>query len=534
MCSLTNLTDIKGVRTIFSLCALFFAAWYYLRIGNSAPFGFGDEGYLYYLGWMMREGMLPYQDFSLGSYPPGIFALFACAFNLFGADIETGRMVLGSMLLLNVCLAAILAKELYPRWPAIVIPLCVALLPGPWHKVYITTLSLAALLFALRIHHQKASRDYLFLGLVIGLGLQFRLDSAIMAIILLILTIPSTPFSLTLRRGLPLTLCGIALSLLLLVIYLLSHGIFTEYLLQLSKFVNLATERSAAWYRMPPPTFESIFTSGVISFPVLYYFSFIFPLLLVLLLWGNLRKGTWTVREHIPLLLVLSWFLLNLPQYALERPDPPHLYQRGFIFPVAICFLLGPSGLKKHFRTPAVVSGQLLLVCFTAIYLSYGINKPAGGGLGFSLEKPLSIRLSSGKSFITSASNPMGKAALQLDHFHNLPYRLAVVPYGPGMNFLMEKQMPGKMLHFFPNVIRNDHEDRQAAAEIIRADYLLLSPNARLSQVQGAGIACYAPQLTSTINTNFEKIWSSPSLFLLQRLPELMSTAETILECKEK
>jgi hypothetical protein len=518
-------------QTLYTASALFFVAWYYLIISNSAPFGFGDEGYLYYIGWILSEGLLPYKDFSLGSYPPGIFALFALPFNVFGAEIETGRMMLGSMLLFNVWLAGILAKELYPRWPAIIIPLCVALLPGPWHKAYITSLNLAALLLAIRIHNQKASRDYFFMGLVIGLGLQLRLDSAIIALILLMLTVPSTHFPQTFRKRLPFTLCGTTLSLIPLVIYFLYHGIFTDYLLQLFQFINLAMERSAAWYRMRPPTLESIFTSGIISFPFLYYFSLIFPLLLTLFLLKKRKKGVTNFEEYIPALLVLTWFLFNLPQYAIERPDSAHLYQRGFIFPVTMCFLLSPAGLPKFFRPSMVRSCQVLSLCFIAIYISYGLKIPAGGGIGFTLKKPVHVRLSSGKSFVTNAT--IRKAMLQLDRFHHLPYQLAVVPYGPGTNFLLEKRMPGKMLHFFPNAIRNAHEDQQAATEVGRANYLLLYPKVKLSKVWGADIACYAPQLTSTINTKFEKIWGNSYLLLLQRISKPKKPAEIIYECKE-
>src|SRR5437868_8987004 len=72
-----------------------------------------DEGYFLDLSQRVQSGHLPYRDFTT-YYTPGIFYLFASAFNAFGTSVLPIRLVLACLRGLTSLLMYLLARRVAP------------------------------------------------------------------------------------------------------------------------------------------------------------------------------------------------------------------------------------------------------------------------------------------------------------------------------------------------------------------------------------------------------------------------------------
>lgn len=508
-----------GKPLVLALIAAF-AVYYYL-IGSSAPFGFSDEGYLYYLAWIMGEGALPFRDFELSSYPPGLFACYALVFKILGAGVDSGRLLTGLWMITNVVLGYLLTRELAGHRLALVAAVLIGLVPGPWHKAYIGTLCLATLLLAIRMHTRKSAGDFILMGVVIGLGLQFRIDAAIGALVLLPVALwRSMPIPL-LARHLALLVVAMGLTLLPLSIYLGTHGVLQDYFLQVLNFPSVAGERSSAWYRLPAPAVTQMLEGGGAAlFAWIFYGSLLVPALLLAIVLKSFATKTNAHNSALGssvLVLVMLWVLMSIPQYLIERPDEGHLYQRGFALVVGACFLVGTNGLSAIFKGPVPGVARISLILMLTLYGYGGMSTAAGGGWAQRSNAASAIQLPNGMKYVGGANSTWGRLALQISGSSRPSDLLAVIPYAPGLNFVLQLRMPGRKVHFFPNAIRNTAEDRATASELRDAKYIVYRPGVRLAPVAGAEFACYSPLTAAMINQEYRSVSGFDDPMLLIR-----------------
>jgi Dolichyl-phosphate-mannose-protein mannosyltransferase len=508
---------------------------YYFYIGSSAVFGFADEGYLYYLGWSVSDGRFPYRDFELGSYPPGLFLYYALFFKILGSSIETGRIATTILMIVNVCLTYLLVRKISSHRLAIIAALAIGLVPGPWHKTYISTLYLASLYLAVQIHQRNSVREFVFMGIVMALAVQTRLDAAVCSVVILFFALWGKTLSRPLLNNIGFLLLAFILTLLPLLVYLGTAGLIDEFVMQLYHYGNLVAERTSTVYRLPAPSPRQLLQDGLFSFPALYYSSFLilFALGTFLLLRAPLslenRTGQWRIA-----LLLFIWLLLSTPQYAYERPDVPHLYQKGFAFIVCIFFLLGQNGLREISHKKIALLLKVTLILFFLLFMSYGLTSRSGGSLAWRDNQATSVTLSTGVTFKIHPESALKKVAIELDQLIDKTDNFAAIPYLPGLNFVFQTHTPGRKIHYFPNGIRNNQEDYNAASDISQANFILLQPNLKLSPSPGAAIPCYAPVLSEAINVNFQSVGEHGPFYLLQqRTSPLITLAKVLSECPE-
>lgn len=510
-------------------------AWYYYFIGTSAPFDFSDEGYLYYLSWAMGEGKLPFRDFELTSYPPGLFAFYGVAFKLLGAGVATGRIVAVLWLITSVCLTYCLVREVAGRRLALPAALIVGLVPGPWHKAYIGTLCLAALLVALRIERRTGASSFILMGGVIGLGLQVRLDAAVGAVVLLLIAGWRVAPVRQLTHHMLLLVAAMAVTMFPLLSFLGANGLIPDYGNQLLNFAAIAAERSAAWYRLPSPSITQLVSGGsVITFPWLYYTSFLIPIMLFALALkifiSNRFRDTPDLRVA---LLVAVWVLLSIPQYAVERPDAGHLCQRGFALIIGAFFLLGGNGCFKRYDGITRILLSIPVAGFLGLYLVYGLTVASGGGLAYRSSAVSQVRLANGMEVPVSSNGRWGELIKSVEKQSVASDRLAAVPYAPGLNFVLKLHTPGRKNHYFPNVIRTAEDESVAAAEIVAAQFIVFQPRVKLSPEPRAAFACYAPMMTQVINSEYTKIAGYDNPLLLVRKSDTDSlSSKNIAACQ--
>lgn len=518
-------------------CILGLGLYYYV-IGRSAPFNFADEGYLYYLGWAMAGGKLPFRDFQLSSYPPGLFAFYAVTFKIFGAGINSGRCLSVLWMVANACISYALTRKLAGRKLAFFAALIIGLVPGPWHKAYIGALCLSTLALAARLHADHSAKNYILLGCVIGIGLQLRLDAAIGTLSVLPVAIWKSATGSLLIRHLALLTLAMILTMMPLAIYLGVNDILKDYLEQVLGFANVAAERSTAWYRLPAPTVMSLFDGGPqIIFAWLYYSSLLIPLCLIVMtvkLCAHKHKCTDDFSRLKLTLLLAVWVLMSVPQYALERPDAGHLFQRGFVIVIGGCFLVGQNGLRATFNGPisAIISIPVVLVLL--LYAGYGLNCESGGSIAYRSNSAKTVQLPNGMAFIEPLGSSLGKVALEILNNTRQTEFVAAIPYAPGINFLVKRHTPGRMVHYFPNAIRTTDEDFIAASQLARAQYIVLQPAFKLAPTKRAELGCYAPITAELINSEYRRIPGFEGSLLLLRKADGVETGRTIPSCEDE
>ena len=522
----------KHLSGILFLSSVLLFGYYYFYINNSALFDFGDEGYIYYLGWSMLEGRLPYHDFQIDSYPPGVFLYYALFFKGLGVSIDIARIASVLLMFVNIWLCYCFVKKTAGSGLALLAAFIIGFIPGPWIKACITTLCLASIFLAVRIQSRNSIRDYVLMGVVIALGLQFRIDAVVCAVTLLILGV----WGKTLNRQLIYHIGALILSgciaMLPLLAYLGINNLVTEYLFQLTNYFNLVLERTSAWYKMPAPSLDQIMTEGVLGFPTLFFSSFlVITILFIFLIFKSIERCENKDTIVRVSLLLAVWLALSTPQYALERPDPYHFFQRGFALIVCALFLLGKNGLSSLHNFRFVKPFQVALILFLLLYGVNGIRSDASGSLGLRLSQIEPVHLSTGIVFKEPPDSPLRKIAIKIDQLSNQTDRLAAVPYLPGLNFVLQLHTPGKKVHYFPNKIRSKEEDFSAAAEISQANFILLLPYFQLSPNPKAALGCYAPLLSREINTKFISLVNYNHLRLLQSGKTTMNVDMIIPKC---
>lgn len=135
-----------------------------------------DEGFAMYGAVRVMQGQRPLVDF--WSYPPGRYWLLAWAMSQFGVSVLTHRALLAALLALKNALAFGVARRVMPTGPAIAVALTVALVPGPWHKVYYSLLMFAQLLLLIHYLQRPTALRSALCGLAAAAAFYFRQDSA--------------------------------------------------------------------------------------------------------------------------------------------------------------------------------------------------------------------------------------------------------------------------------------------------------------------------------------------------------------------
>jgi len=144
-------------------------------------FGFGlefsDQNVYYYMGKLIANGQMPYQDFFF-SHPPGELYIDALIYKVFGASLLAFKIASLIAVLLSAILVYIIAREQFSIKTAMLsyaIFLCtyetIRIASGNLGMAYTVMLSVLAIYFLIK--------DKIFLsGLVFGLALLFTLHAA--------------------------------------------------------------------------------------------------------------------------------------------------------------------------------------------------------------------------------------------------------------------------------------------------------------------------------------------------------------------
>lgn len=140
-----------------------------------------DEGYLLDGVERVMEGQVIYRDFH-HTYAPGRFYLVGAAFGIAGKHIYVERFVFALLQAMKCMLAFLIVKKITRSNYAYLAPLLIIAAPGPWHKVFFSSLGLLSVYAIMGAIERDTARYYLMAGLVAGLSAVFRQDAAAFAV----------------------------------------------------------------------------------------------------------------------------------------------------------------------------------------------------------------------------------------------------------------------------------------------------------------------------------------------------------------
>jgi hypothetical protein len=141
-----------------------------------------DEGYLLDGVERVMEGQVIYRDFH-HTYAPGRFYLVGAAFGIAGKHILVERFVFALLQALKCMLAFLIVRKITGSRYAYLAPLLIAAAPGPWHKVFFSSMGLLSVYAIMRAFERDRAGYYLAAGLAAGSCAVFRQDAAGFAVI---------------------------------------------------------------------------------------------------------------------------------------------------------------------------------------------------------------------------------------------------------------------------------------------------------------------------------------------------------------
>lgn len=160
---------------IFILSLVYFIS--YIKYG--LPY---DEGYLLDGVERIMEGQVIYRDFH-HTYAPGRFYLVGAAFSIAGKHILVERFIFALLQAMKCMLAFLIVRRITRSNYAYVAPLLIVAAPGPWHKVFFSSLGLLSVYAMTWAIKGDRARHYLAAGLVAGVSAVFRQDAAGFAVL---------------------------------------------------------------------------------------------------------------------------------------------------------------------------------------------------------------------------------------------------------------------------------------------------------------------------------------------------------------
>ena len=164
-------------KTLLAIAVFICSAVYFL---SYARYGLAyDEGYLLDGVEKIMEGQVIYRDFH-HTYAPGRFYLLAAAFDVFGKNIMVERVIFALLQAVKCLFAFLIATRLGAGTFSLLAPLLIWLAPGPWHKVFFSTVGFVSI-YAVLAMLEREWKWSLVCGLILGLGGVFRQDAAAFA-----------------------------------------------------------------------------------------------------------------------------------------------------------------------------------------------------------------------------------------------------------------------------------------------------------------------------------------------------------------
>jgi hypothetical protein len=534
-------TLILAALAVFMLALVYFYSY--------AEYGLAyDEGYLLDGVEKVMDGQLIYRDFH-HTYAPGRFYLVAAAFKVFGKNLLVERYVFAFLQALKCMFAFLIVWEVTRSRLAFLAPLLVLIAPGPWHKVFFSSLGFLATYIVI-VSYRRRPRILFTTGAVLALCAVFRQDVAgfavvggLAAIVIQGLT-ESRDATGSLRKVLFLA-CGIAAITLPFLLYFHMQGALKPMIHK----ITVDGMRDNLTNRIPYPglgaetSIGSSYLAYVLPVRLLFYLPFVAYVLagaaIVLRVWRR-RRGHRTTS--LVVLVVVSVLAFN---QSMWRSDIGHLLQSmQYVYLLIPVILAGAfSRLGSGSRGSMLKAMLVLLPPAFLIWASVGI---VAGSNNFSVMPVFAQeRLSVGDvEYLGSIAVRVGNTTkLEVERAPVYVRPVEAAFFGALARFLDMNTMPGdyvlavpqlQMLYFFYDrknptryahyrrAIEPEEEDRYIAdIEESRTEYILLTEPYEGAKLGGTrrAFAEYARKVRDWIFENYVEVDRLGSVRILKRKP---------------
>lgn len=483
--------------------------FYYGSYRLAFPFGFGDEGYLYYVADALGQGQLPYRDVRLFSYLPGLFYVWAPFLRWPGEEILIARTVMMLGLVLKPLLFYGCARRFTGPGLAFGAAFVVLLVPGPWHKFYVGVLGLWVFSALLAYAERPTIRRAVHLGAAAGAALVLRIDVGLLAAVLMAVTVLTSgrrDRAWTWRRRL-IAPATAALAHLPILLFMSHHGLLGDYLRQWLGFAGLAARRASADLRLAPPSPESLLHLDRAAADAWVYFG----ALLVVTVYAAMtlseavsRARSSSGRWRTDHLLVGLWALGGLPQYALERPDVQHLTQYGvfFLLPTTVLAdrLLRSLG-DTWWQRPARLTMLLAATLFVTKHLAF-----AQGGSAGALSRPAHrVVLSNGFEYPAPEAEPLRPLLEIVIGQTTAADTIAALPFQPGVALATGRRLLGREVFLAPHSVTDPEVEAGYLRSLTEAPprFVLYQPEMSFNGRQNGRLAAFAPAVDARLESAF-------------------------------
>lgn len=469
-----------------------------------------DEGYVLYIAQELLEGRKLYSDIELFNYLPGLLFAFAGLLRAAAGDIATLHLWLALPLALNLWLAFLIVRHHAGSLAGFAAGLTVLAYPGPWDRFYIPLLNLAILWCASQFLATGQARWLGWLGALAGVGLGVRVDAGACALAVLFGCALCGPLAVAggaRVRWLGAGALGFSAVLAVVLAGFAAAGVLDGYLGQMFGLGPKIAGRAAAGVNMAPVPKE-LWWRHVFAWQ--YYLFALVPALPAGMLAVSWRKGG---REWRVWLLLLVWLAFSLPQFLIEFPDVGHLSHR-FFAPLVVA-LISARGLSALAVTAASATRRGLAaaaasvgVCAVGfIFATLCIRTPNSFLQAWVPSQR--VCLPQGRCFPVGANNAyLAKAVplLEMVGGDRMPGEVVgVLPYAPGLAFLLKMPMPGRQSYLMPHSLRRPGAEQEYLRALLgsHARHVLLEARYETYENPPASLDAFIPQVYRTLRECF-------------------------------
>jgi hypothetical protein len=356
---------------VFVLAMVYFSSY--------AEYGLAyDEGYLLDGVEKLMDGQLIYRDFH-HTYAPGRFYLVAAVFKVFGKNLLAERYVFVVLEALKCMLAFLIVREVTGSRLALLAPLLVVIAPGPWHKVFFSSLGFLAT-YVVIVSYRRRPMCLLFTGFVLACCAVFRQDVAGFATVGAIAAL--VIHGLTEGRGVVDSLrrivylgAGIAVFAVPFLLYFHLQGALGPMIHK----ITVDGMRDNLTNRMPYPGLgartpvDSSYLAYVLPVRLLFYLPFAaYGLAVSAIIWSALRRR-W--RPAMTSFLVVTAVSVLAFNQSMWRSDLGHLLQSmQYVFLLIPAILaIGLRRLGKGGRNSALKVVLVVLPPAFLVWASIGV-----------------------------------------------------------------------------------------------------------------------------------------------------------------
>ena len=303
-----------------------------------------DDGWYLQPVLRMRDGEILYRDVWT-TYAPALYHVLAWLFALTGPSMLVARTLFAVLIAMSAVLTYRLARRFVPPLLALLPAVVYVAAPGPWHKAYYATCSVAFFVLLARVFEHPRAGRFAALGLVAGVSLVTRQDLGLAefgllgaAIAILVLSPAASgranrPASGRLAGWLAAALAGFAVPLVLTAAYYGPKGALPDLFVAVFEraFTQMQAHPSRLGDLLAPATFgvapEGRWVGTLMILPLLLYPALGIALLLRLRR-GGMRSADWVLgallvfalsslaQAYLPMML-LRFLQSALPFYLL-------------------------------------------------------------------------------------------------------------------------------------------------------------------------------------------------------------------------